>query len=72
MEFAKGASGFRLFAAMVENDLVVTSNPAKFASPVREQLCPSAPFYLKVYRSIVEQTMKLLQPRPWLDSCMQL
>eukprot|EP00752_Nemacystus_decipiens_P009956 g8879.t1 len=33
MEFAKGASGFRLFAAMVESDLVVTSNPAKFTSP---------------------------------------
>lgn len=37
VEFAKGASGFRLFAAMVENDLVVTNNPAKFASPVRDR-----------------------------------
>lgn len=36
VEFAKGASGFRLFAAMVEDDLVVTSNPAKFPCPVRE------------------------------------
>ena len=34
VDFAKGASGFRLFAAMVEDDLVITSNPAKFASPV--------------------------------------
>ncbi len=37
VDFAKGASGFRLFAAIVGNDLVITSNPAKFASPVGDR-----------------------------------
>ncbi|CAM9613875.1 unnamed protein product [Scytosiphon promiscuus] len=33
VDFAKGSSGFRLFVALVGDELVVTSNPAKFTSP---------------------------------------
>lgn len=55
VEYAKGSSGFRLFAAMVENDLVVTSNPAKFASPVRESGLCIQTIATEVYRSTIKQ-----------------
>lgn len=56
IDFAKGESGFRLFAAIVGDELVVASNPTKFTSPVSR----GKPFYPDVLAIIPGPSMHLL------------